>query len=112
MVSDVITIHVSPDVPWHLIDKKRIRMIKEDAIFVNTSVGHVVDQEALLEELKTGRFYAFMDVFDGLPPKKKLKELRSKVLSTYRAGWYTRDSVARKADILIEKLLTYANGVA
>ena len=109
MDSDVISVHLSPDAPRYLIDESKLAKIKDGAIFVNTSVGHVVDQEALFSELRTGRFSAYLDVFHGLPPRKELGNLQSNVLSTYRAGWYTRDSVTRKGDTFIQHLLDYVN---
>tara|TARA_Y100000310_G_scaffold244810_1_gene249695 strand:+ start:2881 stop:3987 length:1107 start_codon:yes stop_codon:yes gene_type:complete len=109
MGSDVISVHVSPDAPRHLIDSEKLERVRDGTIFVNTSVGHVVDQEALLSELRTGRFSSYLDVFDGLPPRKELRNLQSNVLSTYRAGWYTRDSVTRKGDTFIKHLLDYVN---
>jgi glycerate dehydrogenase len=107
MEADIISVHVSPSTPRHMIDGEMIKCMKDGAIFVNTSAGHVVDQEALFSELKTGRISAYLDVFDGLPPKKELKELRSNVLSTYRSGWYTRDSVTRKGDLFMQHILGY-----
>ena len=107
MKADVVSLHVSPDAPRNLITKEMIREMKDETIFVNTSVGHVVDQDALFSELKTGRFSAYLDVFDGLPPRKTLRELQKNILSTYRAGWYTRDSVTRKGDTFIGHLLDY-----
>lgn len=111
MESDVISIHVSPDAPRHMIDAKKIARIRDGAIIANTSVGHVLDQERLLEELDSGRFSAYLDVFDGLPPRKELRQLQKHVLSTYRAGWYTRDSVTRKGDTFIGHLLDYADSI-
>ena len=107
MDSDVISVHLSSDAPRHLIDSNKLKLVKDRAIFVNTAAGHVVDQDALFSELRTGRFSAYLDVFDGLPPRRKLKELQGNVLSTYRVGWYTRDSVTRKGDTFIQHLLDY-----
>lgn len=110
MGSDVVSVHLPPNAPGNLIDAEKISLIRDGSVFVNTSVGHVVDQESLLAELKTGRFYAFLDVYDGLPPRKELKELRN-VLATYRAGWYTRDSVRKKGDLFMSHLLEYVNSI-
>lgn len=110
MNSDIISVHLPPNAPRGLIDAEKIKKIKDGAIFVNTSVGHVVDQEALFSELKTGRISAYLDVYDGLPPRHILKELQNNLLSTYRAGWYTRDSVTRKGEKFIGHILDYVNG--
>lgn len=107
MGSDVVSVHVSPDAPRGLINAEKVRKLKDRGIFVNTAVGHVVDQQALFGELRTSRCFAYLDVFDGLPPRKELAELQGNVLSTYRAGWYTRDSVTRKGDTFMGHLQTY-----
>jgi lactate dehydrogenase-like 2-hydroxyacid dehydrogenase len=109
MGSDIVSVHVPPDAPRHLINAGKIREMKNDAIFVNTSVGHAVDQVVLLGELRTGRISAYLDVFDGLPPRRELKGLQRNVLSTYRAGWYTRDSVTKKGNTFMQHLMNYVN---
>jgi len=51
-----------------MINKERIALMNPDAIIVNTSRGAVVDDNALVEALKTGGIYAAgLDVFNGEP---------------------------------------------
>ena len=52
----------------HLVGKPLLDLIKPDALFVNTSRGAVVDQAALEEALASGRFRAFLDVYEKEPP--------------------------------------------
>lgn len=67
--SDIITIHI----PYnrdnhHFVDRGKFQMIKENAVFINTSRGEVVDEDALLGVLKSRKnFYAGLDVFKGEP---------------------------------------------
>ena len=107
MKADIISIHLPPNTSRHFINEEMISKIKDDTILVNTAVGHVINQEALFNKLREGKCKAYLDVFDGLPPRQILKELQNNLLSTYRAGWYTRDSVTRKGDLFIEKLLDF-----
>ena len=109
MKADIVSVHLPPDAPREMIGREQLGMIKDGAVLVNTSVGHVIDQNALFEELRAGRFYAFLDVYDGLPPRKQL-ELPN-VLPTYRAGWYTRESIKRKGDTFINHLLRYVGTI-
>jgi len=54
--SDVVSIHVplTPETT-NLVDRKEFALMKPEAILINTSRGAVVNQEALLEAIKTGR---------------------------------------------------------
>ena len=61
---DIISIHTA----WNkytenMISKELLQMIKKDALLVNTARGKVIDEPAMIEELKTGRFNAVLDVF-------------------------------------------------
>lgn len=69
--SDIVTVHTPlNDNTYHLIDKKYLSLIKKGALFVNTSRGAVLNQADLTEELKTGRFSAFLDVYEKEPPEE------------------------------------------
>lgn len=65
--SDFITIHVS-GAGKTLLGKKEIEMMKDNAAIINTARGGVVDEEALLEALDSGKLrYAALDVFVNEP---------------------------------------------
>jgi D-3-phosphoglycerate dehydrogenase len=68
--SDIVTIHV-PYLPstHHLIGEKAIAAMKDGAIVVNPSRGDIIDGQALLHALKTGKLSgAGLDVFHREPP--------------------------------------------
>ncbi len=46
-----------------------LRSMKDDALFINTGRGATVDEAALIEQLKTGRIHACLDVADPEPPE-------------------------------------------
>lgn len=55
----------------HLIGARELRLMKKNAILVNTSRGPVVDEKALIEALKNGIIGgAALDVTDPEPPEK------------------------------------------
>lgn len=68
---DVISIQTAlNDHTKHMINRDLLHRIKPGALFLNTARGAVVDQEALIDELRDGRFRAFLDVYEnGEPPK-------------------------------------------
>lgn len=109
--SDVVSVHLSPYAPEKVIDKRLLRSLKDGAIFVNTSAGRLVDQDALFEELESGRIFAYLDVYEGLPPRQRFKRVSLKDnLFTYRAGWFTQEAVTYKGEALIQKLAAFLEG--
>lgn len=71
LVSDVISLH-APSLPQtrHMIGADALARMKDGATLINTARGALVDEEALLAELKTGRIEAVIDVTDPeVPPQ-------------------------------------------
>ena len=67
--SDIVTIHV-PGGPGtkHLIDARRLALMKPDASLINTSRAGVIDEEALVKALKEGKLRsAGLDVYANEP---------------------------------------------
>ena len=50
-----------------IMNKERLTLLPEGALVVNVGRGGCIDQDALLEELKTGRLRAALDVFEKEP---------------------------------------------
>ena len=68
--SDVISLHcpLTPETR-HLIDRARLRLVKPDAIVVNTARGALIDEDALVDAVTAGRLAgAALDVYDREPP--------------------------------------------
>ncbi len=68
--ADIISLHcpLTPETR-HLINEDRLRLLKRDALLINTARGDLVDQGALAAAAKAGRVAgAALDVFDREPP--------------------------------------------
>ncbi|UCB47340.1 MAG: C-terminal binding protein [Spirochaetota bacterium] len=95
IISDYISIHAPlTDETYHLFNLATFRMMKKDAILINTSRGGVVDQRALYTALQEGFIGgAALDVFEKEPfdPKSPLADLESVILSDH-ASWYSEES--------------------
>lgn len=67
--SDFLSIHC-PATPetHHLLNAERIALLPDGAVVINTARGAVVDDDALIEALRTGKLFAAgLDVFNNEP---------------------------------------------
>jgi glyoxylate reductase len=92
--ADVISLH-TPLTPQtrHLIDARRLRLMKPTAVLINTSRGPVVDEAALAEALRAGVIGgAGLDVYEREPDvTEALLPLENVVLAPH-LGSATRDT--------------------
>ncbi len=87
--SDFISVHVplSKDT-FHLIGEKELKMMKENAILINTSRGPIIDEKALVKALKNKWIFgAGLDVYEHEPDiTDDLKKLDNVVLQPHSAS--------------------------
>ncbi|CAD0099038.1 unnamed protein product [Aureobasidium mustum] len=71
-----------------IIDAERLAMFKEGSRFVNIARGTLVDEEALVQALKSGRLFAAgLDVFETEPSiHAELRGMRNVTLTCHNAG--------------------------
>jgi D-3-phosphoglycerate dehydrogenase len=108
--SDIATIHV-PYLPvtHHLISEKVISEMKNGALLINASRGDVVDGQALLKGLKSGKLGgAGLDVFHKEPPvddwEKELVGLQN-VVCTAHIGAQTVECQRLESTQVAEQLV-------
>lgn len=67
--ADVVTLHV-PNLPEtrNLLNAERFALMRDDAVLINTARGASIDEDALVTELRKGRFFALLDVTNPEPP--------------------------------------------
>lgn len=93
-ISDVITIHVPLNSETRLlIDKSKIEIMKHGAYLINTSRGHVVDEKALLQALRSGQLAGVaLDVFQDEPKVPRDFCQMDNVILTPHIGGGTHES--------------------
>jgi D-3-phosphoglycerate dehydrogenase len=88
--ADVVTLHLAlTDETNHLIDAKRLALMKATAVLINTARGELVDEAALADAVKEKRIAgAAMDVFsvEPLPADSPLRGLDRVILTPHLAA--------------------------
>ncbi|MGW3207668.1 hydroxyacid dehydrogenase [Streptomyces sp. NPDC001135] len=111
--SDIVSLH-APDIPEtrHMLDRARLALIPDGAVLINTARGALVDQDALTQELVSGRLRAVLDVTDPepLPAGSPLYELPNVFLTPHIAGSLGNE-LERLGAIVVEELERLAEGV-
>ncbi|WP_328321125.1 hydroxyacid dehydrogenase [Streptomyces sp. NBC_00388] len=111
--SDVVTVH-APDTPVtrHLLDGRRIGLMRPGTLLVNTARGRLVDTEALTAHLVSGRLDAVLDVTDPepLPPGHPLWDLPNVFITPHMAGAQGNE-VGRLGALAVDELCRYAGGL-
>jgi len=73
--ADCITLHIPKTFANEaFMNRDRLAMMKKNAVLINTARGSIVDEDALYNEIKSGRLKAAFDVFWQEPYNGKLKE--------------------------------------
>ena len=105
--SDVITFHCPPS-EKPLLDKDTIAKMKDGSIVINTARATLVDDDALLEALNSGKLAGYgTDVYRKEPPGKDPLIIHDRVIATSHIGGFTQESVDRATETAVKNLLDY-----
>ncbi|MBE1611211.1 hydroxyacid dehydrogenase [Actinopolymorpha pittospori] len=111
--SRVVAVH-APVLPetHHLLGARELALLTDGAMLVNTARSWLVDQAALLAELRSGRIDAALDVYDEepLPVDHPFRALPNALLVPHQAGG-TLEARWRAADLLIEEIGRFGAGL-
>lgn len=111
-LSDVVTLH-APALPKlrHMLKAREFALMKDDAIFINTARGMLVDEVALARELESGRISAILDVTAPEPPAPDhpFRRLPNVALLPHIAGALTT-GCRRQGRSVVDQLLSFARG--
>ncbi|MFF9864343.1 2-hydroxyacid dehydrogenase [Streptomyces sp. NPDC013953] len=124
--ADVISLHV-PLVPAtrHVVDAAALKAMKDDAILINSSRGGLIDTDALVGELRAGRFTGVgLDVYEAeaglFYMDKSLEPVTDDTLArlmtfpqvvvTSHQAYYTVDAVNEIIATTVQNITDYAAG--
>lgn len=110
---DILSVHLALTPGTEkTISKGVLAKLKDGALFINTSRAEIVDEDALYEEVKTGRLRAGLDVFSDEPGYKQ-GEVQSRfqevdgVCITHHIGASTRQAQMAVADDAVDIVRSY-----
>ena len=96
--SDIVSLHLPLTAQTsNLLDASALALMRPSAVIVNTSRGPIIDEDALVEALRSGRLGAAgLDVFavEPVPAGNPLLSLDNVVLTPH-VTWYTADTMRR-----------------
>jgi glyoxylate reductase len=109
--SDILTIHapLTPETRG-LIDARRLRLLRDGTCLVNTARGEIVDEEALVAELVSGRIRAGLDVFAHEPHVPEPLLSLPNVVLTPHLGSGTRQTRESMTRIVVDNVLAMERG--
>jgi phosphoglycerate dehydrogenase-like enzyme len=100
----------------HLVDARRLELLKLGAILVNVGRGAIVEQKALLAALDAGKISVGLDVYEGEPltgkPSEKIVELAKlpNVVATPHMAYNTTGTQARLGPEIIADIRSCLDG--
>lgn len=110
--ADVVTVH-APVLPETrgMIGRAQLAHLRDGALFINTARAILVDEGALLNELRDGRFTAVLDVFDQEPLSEAhpFRGMPNVLLSPHIAG-HTTDTHRRQGQAMVNEVRRFLSG--
>ena len=108
-ISDIISLHIPLSKETkNLIDKKKLRLIKNSSVIINAARGGVIDENQLAKLLKENKIGgAALDVFNEEPVNKecaKKFEGINNLILTPHIGGVTKESNERVSEMIAKKI--------
>ena len=109
--SDVVSLHTPLTTETTgLLSRERLALLRDGATLVNTARGAIVDEQALVDELVSGRIGAGLDVFAHEPHvPEPLLTLPNVVLNPHVAS-ATVETRAAMTRVVVDNVLAYLRG--
>ena len=109
--ADIVSLHLplTPETQG-LLSRELLALLRDGATLINTARGAIVDEDALVDELVSGRISAGLDVFADEPRvPERLRELPNVVLTPHIAS-ATVETRAAMTRALVDNVLAFLRG--
>lgn len=89
--SDIISLHAASTAETHhMMGEKELGLVRDGAVLINSARGALIDEGALISELRKGRFRAVLDTAGeetgGIPVNSELRRMENVYLTPGLAG--------------------------
>jgi phosphoglycerate dehydrogenase-like enzyme len=110
--SDIVSLHNTLTTSTvGMLGKRELALIRDGGLIVNTARSPIIDEEALIENLKNGRLFAALDVFDQEPlPKEHILLHLTNVLCTPHIGGLSRYWKSQLGRTVVDDLERFIKG--
>lgn len=94
-----------------MIDAKRLALMPDGALLINTARGKIINEKELIKELQSGRLNAALDVYEvePLPKESPLRDLDNAVLAAHSAN-STKEMDQGRWEFALEELRAHFSG--
>lgn len=110
--SDIVSLH-APVLPETrgMIGANEFSLLKDGSLFINSARSALIDEAALLEELKTGRIHAVLDVFDTepLPTDSPFRTVQGARIYPHIAG-HSVETHQRQGQVMVDEVMRFLRG--
>lgn len=110
--SDAVSLHLRlSERSRGIIGRRELALLRDGAILVNTARAGLIEEAALVDELRSGRIVGALDVFEEepLPAGHPFIGLENVVLTPH-AGWATREVHESRARVPVDLVLAAMEG--
>ncbi len=111
---DIVSLHLPlNEETKHMIGKKELQLMKEEAILINTARGSIVNSEDLADALKKGKIAgAGVDVFEMEPPIPSNHPLfgAPNLFATPHVAFATKEALEKRAAIVFDNVKQWIKG--
>ncbi len=109
--ADIVSVHAPlNDDTRGLISRERLALLRDGATLVNTARGAVIDEDALVDELVSGRIDAGLDVFAHEPRVPEALIGLPNVVLTPHVASSTVETRAAMTRVVVDNVLAFARG--